>query len=338
MACSSPNMMGYDPINGYRFLGPRWTEKHVQDLGSNTYNHIIDIPCGKCELCRVDRRYTRAIQIMLEAEMHPESTYFFTLTYDEKHHTDPELNHDDWAQFMKNFRQTFCQAKYCLLKYRGTKRQGKESSLTFKKIKQVMTGEYGDQFGRKHFHGIVFNHCFFDLVSTGTYSEKGHEIFTSPSLEKVWGKGIVQVSKVTFDLALYVSAYVTDPMDSDTDENLHRKKKQYGRFGAGIGLDWLKLYWKDVLVKGKISTFEGDQPIPRMFLKKIEEWHPKEFREWKEKKFLAMLEKKEKLIEKGDGPLRRAHAKGAIFNHNRLKRKKDQIYAIEKQRVASRTL
>lgn len=324
MQCSKPNLIEIDSrYRGSTFLGPRNQEKMIADQSNKTqFFKVYDIPCGKCELCRVDMRYSKALRIMLEAESWPESSYFITLTFDNDHLGNGELDHNEWSQFIKNFRQKFCQAKYCNLRDRGGKNHGREYSKTFKKIKQVMCGEYGDQFGRKHFHGIIFNHQFTDATFTGFYSKKNNPIYTSPSLAETWGKGSVQIEKVTFDLALYVGAYVTDLHD-EPEANHGHKKKQYGRFGKGIGLEWISKYWNDVLISGRVKTLDRDYPVPRYFLKKIEEMFPNEYERHRREKWLKSLKLKKKLIEKGDGPLRRAKAKGRIFNHNKQKRSLD---------------
>lgn len=322
MACSNPNLMGFDWLNGYRFLGPRDQERNIRDILPEELGFIQDIPCGKCELCRVDQRYSRALRIMLEAESHPQKTYFLTLTYSEEHLGSKDLEHKDWVQFMKDFRAKFCQAEYCKIKDRGTKRHGRTYSKTFKKIKQVMCGEYGDTFGRKHFHGIIFNHDFTDMEFTGEYSKKGSPLYTSKALAEIWKKGIVQIAPIEMDLALYVSAYVTDAND-DPKINDGHKQKQYGRFGNGIGLTWLKKYWKDIIRAGKVTTIEKDYPVPRYFWQKIKELHPKEYEDFKRKKFLQLKKQRTRLAKKGDGLLARSKAKGRIFTHIKQKRRID---------------
>lgn len=322
MACSRPNLIGIGgPYENITFLGPRNQEKTVHDLGNRFENAVLhDIPCGKCQLCRVQRRYDRALRIMLEAESWPEATTFITLTFDEDHVGSNELDHREWSQFIKDFRKKFCQAEYSKPKDYGTKRHKRIYSKTFKQIKQVMCGEYGDTFGRKHFHGIIFNHSFGDMRFTGDYSAKGNPIHTSDALREVWKKGRVQIEPITFDLALYVGSYVTDNL-LDEDPNQGHQKKQYGLFGRGIGLNWIKRYWRDVLVSGQIKTLERDYPVPRYFWKKIEELHPAEYAAYKQKKYSDMQNKRDRSIAKGDGPLRRAQAKGRIFQHIHTKRK-----------------
>jgi len=322
MACSRPNLGGYSRLEGFKFLGPRFAERDAMEI---LYDDTTDLPCGKCELCRVDIRYSKALRIMLEAESWPEKSYFITLTFNNENLGNGELDHNEWAQFLKNFRQKFCQAKYCLLRDRGGKRHGKEYSKTFKKIKQVMCGEYGDTFGRKHFHGIIFNHNFSDLRPTGFYSKKGHPLHTSDSLRDCWSKGTVEVEPLTMDLALYVSAYVTDVYD-EPEANHGHQKKQYGRFGHHIGKAWVSQYWKDVLVTGRVHTLEAQYPAPRYFLEYIKKEHPIEFAAFKVKKKLQAENKRAKCIEKGDGLLARAKAKARIFQHLKEKRRIDYVH------------
>lgn len=325
MPCSSPNMMLHDArYKGISFKGPRSQEIHFPERYLQYYEMLHDVPCGKCELCLVAIRYEKALRIMLEADSWPGKTYFITLTYNnESHGVNSDLDHSHWSQFIKNFRQKFCQAKYCKLKNRGTRWEKHEYTTTFKKIKQVMSGEYGDSFGRKHFHGIIFNHSFTDVYFTGYYSKKGNPICSSPSLESVWGKGNVQLEEVNFDLALYVGAYITDKEMDGENPNEGHQKKQYGRFGNGIGLTWLKKYYRAVLSSGKVMLHDRDYAIPRYFDKKLRELWPVEYYKFKQKKLLKFLQKKPILIKKEDGPLRRAKAKGRIFKSINKKRKQD---------------
>jgi hypothetical protein len=189
-----------------------------------------------------------------------------------------------------------------------------------------MCAEYGDTFGRKHYHGIIFNHSFQDVVFTGFYSEKGNPIYTSQSLREVWNKGNVQLEKVTFDLALYVGSYVTDAID-DPSNKFGFKQKQYGRFGRGIGLSWLKKYWRDILVAGKVMLLKNGEmvsyPIPRMFIRWMEDICPDALNQFRLQNSLRRFEEQVTNVKKGDGSLRRAKAKASIFKSTSAKRRKD---------------
>lgn len=187
-----------------------------------------------------------------------------------------------------------------------------------------MCGEYGDTYGRKHFHGIIFNHSFSDMRFTGDYSSKGNPIYTSDGLHSVWKKGRVQCETLTFDLALYVSSYVTDALDDD-DVNEGHSKQQYGLFGRGIGETWIKKYYKDVLTAGQVKMLDRDYPVPRYFWKWIEKHKPDLYTAHKKQKYLLLREKTERLIQKGEGPLTRSKTKGRIFQHIHNKRKRNGI-------------
>lgn len=305
MGCSSPNVIA---VNGgkVKFIGPRTREDDPRWFHYHRrFGDVLDVPCGKCQLCRVTRRYERALRIVLEAESFPRSTYFLTLTYANEHMDSPGLDHSHWQQFMKDFRRVFCQAQHC--RWPDKRKLGKTRSVTFKSVKQVMAGEYGDHFGRRHFHGIIFGHEFSDMRPTGTFSSRGNAIHTSDSLSKVWGKGFVQIEPVNMDLALYVSSYITDEALGEPG-----LRPQYGRFGRGIGRTYLDKYWRSTLAVGVLKTRFGDFPIPRSFFKWLE-GNP-DFERWKEARRLTTEDRTVKNILQGDGPLRRAKAKGRIFS------------------------
>jgi len=151
-------------------------------------------------------------------------------------------------------------------------------------------------------------------VDTGEVSSKGFPIYSSESLRSVWKNGRVQISEVTFDLALYVGHYITDRAIDSGD---------YGRMGIGIGESWITKYWKDVLVAGQVRLIGQSFPVPRYFKKKIEAMFPEKFKSWNDKRLLDLSRKKRLNIEKDDGPLRRARAKGRIFKHVQTKRRMD---------------
>ena len=74
-------------------------------------------------------------------------------------------------------------------------------------------------------------------------------------------------------------------------------------------------------VDGEIRSFQ----IPRYFFEKLEkDICPEYFVKWRDAKRVELLEKRRMLVEKGDGPLRRARAKGRIFNHISKKRRDDE--------------
>lgn len=313
MACESPNLIEHDArYKGIEFKGksPYAVELIDQWIFSNDDTKIgWHVPCGDCDPCKISRRYDRANRIMLEASCY-ERNVFVTLTYNDEHVGYNDLADNHFTQFQKDIRRVYGQAQYCKLSRRHWKKN--VSTYTHTKFKFIQTGEYGDRRGRKHYHAIIFNLSFSDMYFTGYYSDKGNPIFSSKELEKLWGKGNVQCENITFDLALYLGKYITDGWE---DEELAHpetgliRKKPYSSASHGIGLTWLKKYYRSVLNAGKIM-FRGpdgdirETPISRYFKKKMATIWPIEYARYKRKQFIALKQKMEFIKQnKGDGML-----------------------------------
>ena len=56
----------------------------ISAYAEKTWLDWVEIPCGKCEGCRIARSRDWANRCMMELEYH-DSAYFLTLTYDEEH-------------------------------------------------------------------------------------------------------------------------------------------------------------------------------------------------------------------------------------------------------------
>lgn len=92
---------------------------------------IIDVPCGQCLHCRLQRRREWSLRLLFENMYHEESA-FITLTYAE----DPiTLVPSDLQKFWKRYRSTGARVRY------------------------YAVGEYGEQLNRPHYHAIVFGDC-----------------------------------------------------------------------------------------------------------------------------------------------------------------------------------
>lgn len=70
-----------------------------------------------------------------------------------------------------------------------------------------MCGEYGENYGRPHFHACVFGLDFPDrVIHSRTGSD--HFIYRSEILEKLWPFGFSSVADFSFETAAYVARYV----------------------------------------------------------------------------------------------------------------------------------
>ena len=156
---------------------------------------------------------------------------FITLTYDNDHlPADQGLHKDHLQRFWKRLRK----------------------DIYPRKLKYYACGEYGDQFGRPHYHAIVFG---LSLKDCDLISEN-------------WSFGFSKVGSVTYDSARYVAGYV------DKKFGVKKNKEVYGELqppfqvcSQGIGYRYFEAHREDIESVG--LTLNGQKmSIPRYFIKK----------------------------------------------------------------------
>jgi len=182
----------YHPLEGYRSIHPNSNGKYPIHFDRGQSNGIVQtIPCGQCIGCKLDRSLSWAIRCHHEAQLH-ENNCFITLTYDEANLPQfGSLEPYHFQLFMKRLRKHFEPLK----------------------IRYFHCGEYGEKLGRPHYHACVFG---LDLPDKQFYKKiNGVPLFTSPLLDKIWGKGITTVGDVTFESAAYVARYILKKITGD---------------------------------------------------------------------------------------------------------------------------
>jgi len=144
----------------------------------------MSIPCGQCVGCRLERSRQWAIRCVHEASLHQHNC-FVTLTYNDANLPPGQsLNYRHFQLFMKRLR----------------KRLGDD-------IRFYMCGEYGENFGRPHYHAILFNVDFPDKT-VWRKTKTGHHQYRSKILEELWPFGNSEIGSVTFDSAAYCARYI----------------------------------------------------------------------------------------------------------------------------------
>lgn len=143
----------------------------------------LELPCGQCIGCRVERSRQWALRCVHEAQMHG-ANCFVTLTYsDENLPGDGGLHVEDWQKFAKRLRKSVGAFRF------------------------FHCGEYGDANRRPHYHACLFGLDFSDdrvlLRRSGE-----HSLFVSPLLTRTWGLGHCSVGDLTYESAAYVARYV----------------------------------------------------------------------------------------------------------------------------------
>lgn len=216
----------YRPLRGWRSrtCNPSGRRPIVFNRRDGYNDLEIEIPCGQCIGCRLERSRQWAIRIMHEASLYDENC-FLTLTYNDEHlPLDGSVHVEEFQKFMKRLR--------------------KQIDV---KIRFFHCGEYGDDEGRPHYHAIIFNYDFSDKKLHKI--DNGNRLYTSETLQKLWPFGYCLIGSVTFESAAYVARYILKKVTGDkAADHYQGRKPPYVTMSRrpGIGAAWLEKYKTDV--------------------------------------------------------------------------------------------
>lgn len=250
----------------------------------------INIPCGKCLGCRIDKAQQWALRCSHEAQCWP-SNLFVTLTYDDYNlpHNEhgPTLRPRDFVLFMKRLRKT-------------------RPSDT---IRFFQCGEYGTTTLRPHHHALLFNLAFPDRQrcrKSGNY-----HLYRSEELELLWQQGKAEFGEVNYKTAAYVSKYTCKP--HITPRGAEPEYQTMSR-RPGIGRLWLDKFIADVYPSDQCVTSTGNilKP-PRYYDDQLAVSNPATLQRIRAQRFAKLLQ----LSERENLP-RRLSAR-AIIQRNQLK-------------------
>jgi hypothetical protein len=228
----------------------------------------IELPCGQCVGCRLERSRQWAIRCIHEAKMY-ENNCFITLTFSPEHlakRSNPwSLDVRDYQLFMKRLRKKYGDG-----------------------IRFFHCGEYGDKHGRPHYHACLFNFDFPDKELWNVVN--GNRLYISNSLSELWPFGFSTIGDVTFESAAYVARYIMKKVTGDqADEHyqwvdtntgeIKDRKPEYTTMSRrpGIGKDWYEKYKSDVY-PGDFVVVNGKKMKPPKFYDRLhEQSRPYEF-------------------------------------------------------------
>lgn len=291
----------YSPLKGYKDA----ETGGIKFKGEGTEAHM-EVACGQCLGCRLDRSRMWAARITHEASLHDAEggNSFVTLTYrpyetatieqrKNKLHVPFDWNlsvplkADDGKQIKSSHFQAFM------------KRLRKEYSD--RKIKFFMCGEYGSickhginleitrcpmcKLGRPHYHACLFNISFDDLEP---YSSKadGTIRYTSQKLESIWKYGFVDVGKLEYQSAAYVARYCLKKITGVNAEDhyrymdpcgeMHEVVPEFATMSNGVGKEWFEKYGSDCFPSDEMPVPGTGviKKVPRYYQEMAEEENP----------------------------------------------------------------
>lgn len=224
------------------------------------------LPCGRCIGCRLEKSRQWAIRCVHEAALY-ERNCFITLTFsDENLPKSGSLDKRDFQLFMKSLRKRFYE--------RCPVHVLKISSSVCTCIRYFHCGEYGEKYGRPHYHACLFN---FDFNDKELWSVRdGVKLFRSRSLEKLWPFGFSTIGDVTFESAAYVARYVTKKITGPRAEDHYWRYDQKTGECYDLQPEYTTMSRRPGIGRGYLEKFEGDiYPHDRVILRGKELRPPK---------------------------------------------------------------
>lgn len=289
----------YKPLRAYQSEVPAANGKRQVFFSFSARTIPIDLPCGQCIGCRLERSRQWAVRIMHEASMH-ERNCFITLTYDDDHVPDDHSLHvSHFQKFMKRYRKS-----------RG-------------EVRFFHCGEYGEKFYRPHYHACIFGDDFSDKQPFSGSSAS--PLFVSDSLSKLWKFGFSTVGELNFESAAYCARYVTKKVTGEkAAEHYMRVSAVTGEIfevapeyttmsrRPGIGRGWYDRFGPEVFPLDRVVVRGVECKPPKFYDNLYEIDSPENFLALKEKRKLDSQSKysdNELLAERKRLPAREEFAK-----------------------------
>lgn len=231
-------------------------------------NSQMEVPCGGCVGCRVDRSRQWAVRLMHESKLH-ELKCFLTLTYDDLNlPSTGSLDKKHVPEFLKRLRR----------------RHSYHNNGA--KLRYFYCGEYGDATARPHYHAIVFG-CDFADKRPHSKGSQGDQLYTSKLLDDIWSFGNCYIGSVTAESCGYVARYIMKKVNGDLAEDHYRRvhpltgevfdlEPEFVSMSRkpGIGADFYKKYQSDFYPRD-CSVLKGKQyPVPKYYDRLLERSDP----------------------------------------------------------------
>lgn len=286
MPCFSPNQASYSVrpdgkkdvrfsrLNDYLFRESREVLSRFDVVTGEVTN--LQLPCGKCEWCKMERSRQWAVRCADEVSLYDQSC-FFTLTFSPVGMSEiaptGSLSKRHVQLFMKRVRKRFSE----------------------RKIRFFICGEYGPKLGRPHYHGLLFNLDFDDKQYYKTVN--GHDYYISETMSELWPYGFITLGEANFETAAYIARYCLKKVNGSEAEVHYSRTMADGKVvrlesefllqstHPGIGAGWFDKY-------GMTDVYPRDEKLvrgvmtrpPRYYDKLLERVNPELYAQVKQRR------------------------------------------------------
>lgn len=210
--------------------------------------HIGYLPCGQCLACTINKRRIWTARQLIESD--GKQTWFITLTYNDEN-LPPEVQKEEVQRFMKRLRKNSGQ-----------------------KFRYFACAEYGDKYGRPHFHLNLFGFVP-SLFTKWVRNKQGSmvEILQCKHINTGWqGRGYHTIDQFTDQRAAYVANYVTKKIKPNADETDKQPEFALMSRMPGIGAEnFLKFCTTNAFTKYLVNNPEIAE-VPRVYARAGKYW------------------------------------------------------------------
>ncbi|AXL15266.1 replication initiator protein [Microviridae sp.] len=244
----------FNPLRGWRSktVNPSGKRSIVFNRNQGYDDLVIELPCGQCIGCRLERSRQWAIRCLHEASLYDDNC-FLTLTYSDVNlPIDGSLNKEHFQKFMKRLRKKY-------------------PRLPGNTIRYFHCGEYGEKLNRPHYHACLFNIDFTDKVLWK--NKNGFKLYTSESLSQLWPYGYCIIGNVTFESAAYVARYIMKKITGDqANDHYQGRSPEYITMSRrpGIGKAWYDKFKDDLFPHDKCIINGKETTIPKFYYNLLE--------------------------------------------------------------------
>lgn len=226
----------------------------------------------------MDKAKDWAVRCVHEMQMHNENC-FITLTYnDENLPPWGDLDKNAFPKFIKRLRKRL-------------HNEAKKNGNAKKTLRYIHCGEYGGDFGRPHYHGILFGYDYPDKIPYKK-SEAGNLLYRSALLEQDWSikgnqLGHCDVGEATLQSSGYIARYtMAKPPKDIADDHYARHDPETGEIywlapeyttqstRPPIGDTWYDKFKTDVFPDDFIILSGKKYPVPKRYYLRLKEEDP----------------------------------------------------------------
>lgn len=261
--------------------------KELTDRPNATYEElayrrdVMLLPCGKCLGCRLRQRQDWETRMLMESKTLAPA-WFLTITWNQEYvpgmiRATGEVVRGAVHQWTRgevpNIVQILLQEDMVLFNKRLRKKQ-ETSNKWGLDLRYFYCGEYGENTGRPHHHGIYYGLEIPDLKK----KRGNNPYFESEELNRIWGMGSIIIAEASAETMAYVAGYVTKKAYGNDN-------KRYRELGLpapyccmsrnpGLGYEYYTSHKEQMYADDGVYFNGKKRPIPRYFDKKYKEENP----------------------------------------------------------------